>query len=464
MKIASTIDSSIIGRIFLIFFIVSASYYVSLFVVDFSYQGIILLTVLCFGMMLLLLYPKVFIYFMIIFYPLMPLLWESTSMQLGESRSLGINLGGMLKVLGLVFGIVFLTVKKVNIFKYKMSFPIIIFILLSLAGVTFSTAKVYSLRMWANYAMPLVFYFLILENIKDFKEASNLLKLALIFFFVPSAVSGFWQAIFYIPPEYIDPSQILSIDPYPRFSGINPNANIFGLELSIFMMLTLYFFVNTRYRWLYIFMFISMVILLFNTYSRSAWAAFISAYSVQGLLKYRKAYITFVILAVFLLFFFPPTSVRFMSRVTEKDMMAPRVHTFDVGMDLFKERPIMGYGPGGYETSSIQGHKLGFYGVAGMDAHNEYVTFLVEGGLLFIGSYLFMMYRGFIFSVQIFKLPNKIGSNYGLFMMSIIVVILMVGIAGQSYRHAGFYLWTYIAIGEIYLRELGSVHPEGKTQ
>ncbi|MBI4843136.1 MAG: O-antigen ligase family protein [Nitrospirae bacterium] len=454
MKISSALESSLVGKIFLGFIIALFSYYVSFFIVDFAYEGIILLAVFCMGFIFLLSYPKTFIYFMIIAYPLLPLLWESTSIQLGGMRSLSVNIGGVLKVLGLIFGIFYLVINKADILKYKMSRPLIIFILISFVGIFFSISKMYSLRQWVNYALPAVFYFLILESIDNFSVARKLLKTALFFFFVPNFAIDLWRIFFYVPPAYIDPKEILALDAYPRFTGVNPNANIFGLELSIYMMLAIYFIFNLRHRNPYVFSFIGMFVMLFYSYSRSAWGAFFAALTLTGLFRFKKVYIAFMLAAVLIIGFIPPITDRFMSRLISESLVGPRKATIEYGMKLFRERPIFGYGPGGYETS--QGSKYAgsvAYGVVGMDSHNEYITLLVEGGILFIGAYFYMIYRGYRLSLSIFRLPNKQESSYGVFLMSLIIIILMVGAGGHSYRHASFFLWVFMAIGEVCLRE-----------
>ncbi|MBI4847212.1 MAG: O-antigen ligase family protein [Nitrospirae bacterium] len=462
MKNPSQINPKIINRIFLIFLIFISSYLVSLFIVYFTYSKLIVLTILFVALMLSLAYPKSFIYFVLIMFPLLPLFWGGTGMMLGDSKSLRINIGGIYKIIVLCFGILYLIHKRTNIFKDKMFIPIVLFTSLSLAGLFLSSEKMYGFRQWVVYTMPVIFYFLILESFDDLKEAIRLFKTALILYCIPSIVNGYYLIFSYVPPVYIDPKELSAIDKYARFGGVINQANIFGLQLDIFIMLSIYFYFNARNRLIYTTVFISMLGLLFFTLSRSAWGAFLAAVSIIGLLRYKKTYIQFMLFIALVIAFVPFVSDRVSDRINDPDKFKPRINTVTLAWNLFKESPILGHGPGGFDTS-FEDSKKGLYGVAGHDAHNEYMTLLVEGGIPLLGLYLFMIYRCFMLAVQVFKLPDKSGSDFGLFMMSTIIIILVVGFTNSSYREVGIYLWTAMAVGQIHLRQAGISHPEIAT-
>ena len=67
-------------------------------------------------------------------------------------------------------------------------------------------------------------------------------------------------------------------------------------------------------------------------------------------------------------------------------------------------------------------------------------------------AFLFLIYSALKLSVQIFKSNDPNLRDYGVFLISLIIAILVFGITDQGFEYAGFYFWLLLAIGEIYLK------------
>lgn len=461
MKSISSINSWIIGTATLIITGV-ITYCVGLFILDYPVYGPILLLTLIIPLLVLLQYPRAFIYFMIISLPLTSLFIGATALQLGGAKYLSINMGGILKVMGLGFGILFLFSRRTRIFKYELTVPIILFLGVLMLGVLITPYKLLALRDWSAYAMPAVFYLLLLESFNDLKETEKLLKIILFSMALPLIV-GLMQ-IFVAAPAALP---AIGESLISRISGSYTNPNAFGVILSFMLLLIIFFIYEMRHKWIYVISFITTVFFLVNTYSRTAWAVFLVAVSVVGVLRYRKFYLVFL-LAGFLVIttlpvVLPSAASKLAGRMQEKAAFFGRIKLARKGLELFKQKPIFGHGTGSFlfvsaperTIKAALGYTWGTYGITavGKAAHNEYARFLAEGGIMLITAYLFLMYKALKLSTRLFRMPHSTAKNYGVFLIAIIIMVLVSGLATE-FRDTVFYFWVFMAVGEIYLRQL----------
>ncbi len=471
MKSISSINSWIIGTAALIITGV-ITYRVGLFILDYPVHGPILLLTLIIPLLVLLQYPRLFIYSMILFLPLTHIFMGATALQLGGAEYLSINVGGILKIMGLGFGILFLFLRKTRIFKYELTVPMILFLGVLMFGVLLVPYKLYALRNWTAYAMPALFYFLILESFNDLKDVNKLLKIVLLSLAYP-AVIGLAQMIFITKLTVIEPMVMMAIaradevELISRISGTYANPNSFALILSIISILTIFFFYEMRHKWIYVISFITAVFLLVNTYSRTAWAAFFVAIFTVGVLKHRKFYLVFLLTGILIIaalpVVLPSAASKLAGRVQEKAAFINRIAIAKKGWGLFKQKPIWGHGMGSFSFLTVSkelrqetiGQKFGYgMSVGRLSAHNQYIEFLAEGGIMLITAYLFFMYRTLKLSTRIFKLPHPTAKNYGVFLIAMIIMILVAGLASSGFKLIALYFFVFMAVGEIYLRQL----------
>jgi O-antigen ligase len=415
----------------------------------FPSEYIILSIVLSTLFIVFLLNPKIIIYFLIAVTPLIPTISSYTTLGT-EKAYLSINIGGILNIGVTCLAICLLLLRKSRVFEYKLLTPMILFLGLLLLSIFFSPLKFMSLRQWFRYAMPAMVYFIVLESFNNPKEIKKLLKFIL-FSSIPILVVGFYQLISRNEVHFL---QDIGVN---RIYGTLGHPNTYAMFLIVLLLLTIYHFFESKmkYFWVYLPLFMCLVILLISTYTRVGWAAFFAAISIAGFLKYRKFYFLFLLVGVIVFLF----STYFTSIIVERLQPNPSFwQRFDFnqfGILLFKQNPILGHGVGSYEiiSQSQFGTISQTYGLKiGVAPHNDYIRFLAEGGLLGLAAFLFLMYRALKLSANIFKSTDSNLRDYGMFLISLIVAILVFGITDQGFEYADFYFWLFLSIGEIYLR------------
>ncbi len=460
MRIGFTADFLTMERISLII-IAFICYILGIFLLIFSETGALMLLVLFILSGIFIAKPKIMIY-LIILDPFFIFLSEYSSLALGGSSYLSLNIGGMLGIVNLIVGISILSFKRVQITKNKMFYAIILFLGAVLLSLIFSTVGVflYMSRFWIRYAVPVVFYFIIISEIKDSIEAEKFLKSLLISFFI--------YCIFSYVMGLIVPGKMHVITENVSHDITLTRVPINGLRLIIFSFLTVFFLFSRKiqYKWIYIVSFAVITTLLFFTYTRIGWIAFCVGFFVLGLLRYRKFFLVVLLLIAVVFSVISPLRERALLRLMPDSSSRGRIALAQLGWGIFLKKPILGHGPGSFNVifgqeldTTVRGKKgKKEYGLRRtLSPHNEYIRFLAEGGIVGIITYLFVVYKGLQLSVNVLKLPPpeaKEIKDYGAFLIAMIIAMLIYGITDQGFELAGSYFFCFIAIGEIYLREL----------
>ncbi len=457
MKSISSINSWIIGIAALII-TGFMSYRVGLFFLDYPVYGPILLLIFIAILIVFLLHPKFFVYFIIIFFPLINISRQFLRLELGDVAYLSITLAGVLKLGALSFAVLFLFLRRTRIFKYELSVPILILLRVLMIGVLISPSKLYSLRVWTSYAAWALLYFVVLEVFNDIRDVNRLLKYIL-FSFTPFLIFGYWQIMTGLEIPGRAWELVVAEMTFERIGG-GMNVRRFGFYLVFFQLLAVFLFFEMRNKWLYITLFAVMMVLLFKTYARSAWMVFLVAFSVEGALRYRKFYLLLVLMLGFVIVTLPPVKSRLWDRLTERYAVKSRIEITKTGWEFYKQRPILGYGLGGFEllTGARFKPEHEFYGmqrgvITGVFAHNEYTKLLVEGGVVALIAFFFLIYRALKLSVRLFKLPISTAKNYGVFLIAMTTGMVVGGIPGGGFDYVAFYFWIFMAVGEVYFQQ-----------
>lgn len=395
---------------------------------------------------------KTIVYFLVIIFPLLPLIYSHTTLQ-GENTYSTINVSGILNVGVIIIGLCVLLFNKFKLSQYKLAIPLISFLGVTMLSILFSPEKFLSLRQWFRYAMPAMVYFIVLNSFSNSKEVKVLLKFTLLSF-IPSVVLGILQLILK-NISYIVYAKGIEFN---RIVGSFAHPSTFAMILVVFLLLTVFFISESKksFLWIYLVFFITMLVSLISTYTRVGWAAFLTAICIAGFLKYRKPYFLFLLAGVFSLLLLPNLAGDLAIRILPDKSFWGRFDLNRLGISFFMQSPIFGHGVGSYVILSEQftGIISTAYGVSvGLAPHNDYIRFLAEGGIFGITAYLFLMFSALKQSVLTFKATDATIKNYGVFMISLIVAILVFGITDQGFEYAGFYFWLFLAIGEIYYRE-----------
>lgn len=151
---------------------------------------------------------------------------------------------------------------------------------------------------------------------------------------------------------------------------------------------------------------------------------------VNFMFNKRKRMVLNMTLLIFImsLFLIPKTRTRFKELLTEnskqqnlKTSTGIRYSIYHSAFDLFLEAPIGGYGVGDHLDVLIQRYKdqdKAYLVNHKMSAHNQYLSFLLMGGILLLGLYLIMLF-------YVFKIAYKT-NNYLLISILILYSIVML--------------------------------------
>jgi len=99
-----------------------------------------------------------------------------------------------------------------------------------------------------------------------------------------------------------------------------------------------------------------------------------------------------------------------------------RMGGYIVGLELFKSKPVLGYGFG---QADVLTDKFGYHS----DIHNVWLKRMVEGGVLFVGSLIFFFLH---FSKQIVKINKSTPSNVP-FYKALVIPALLISFLEPNY-------------------------------
>ncbi len=162
---------------------------------------------------------------------------------------------------------------------------------------------------------------------------------------------------------------------------VNPNA--LGNFLTLILPLPLAFLFHGRLSplgkglvFLAIFPIAASLIL---TLSRSSWVGCGVGLITLGLLRPRFKYFALVAAGLFLVFLIPPVQSRILEDRDDPGVSYRRTK-IRIAFEMFKESPILGYGPGAFQALAPETDE--WAAVAHSALENLYLRILAEGGLL----------------------------------------------------------------------------------
>lgn len=397
--------------------------------------------------------PKGIIYSLVLIFPLLLEIAYLTNLN-PSYQYLNINVNGFINIYFPIVGCCFLVINRIHIFRYRMTKPILFFFTILLISVIFSPDKLISLRQVFRYAMHTMVYFMLLATCTDSKDIRMIFKIAVISSLIP-LITGFWQLI-ERDPAFLVPGMGLT-----RIYGTFYHPSTYAMFLVILSLFTIYLANGARLktRGLCYFLSILLVISLFFTFTRVGWLSFITALSIMGALKYRKAYFLLMSVGVCILMALPQVTDKIINRlsIVQNDSFWGRFKLNTLSWQLFKQKPIFGQGIGSYQL--LSNHQFSSsstqYGYqAGLAPHNDYLRFLSEAGIFGLFAYLSLLYFALRISVDIYMRSDDQIKRYGAFLISLMLAFLVFGITDQAFEYGGFYFWLFLAIGETLLKNI----------
>ncbi|MDO8281334.1 MAG: O-antigen ligase family protein [Thermodesulfovibrionia bacterium] len=436
------------------------SYLVSLLLLD-NYAYVLVGAVVVVLVAIFIRYPRAYVYFIVTTYPIMGILQEFLAFRVGGLYT-GFNLGGVFVAFGVLYGVIYMLLKRPRIFKYELTIPILIFFGIVTLSLTYiEKYKFFAFRDIIRLSTHMPLYFIILDNFKDMKDAKKLLA-ALTSVFVPMFI--YFVAVIYFPSLGGNimrnmEAEISSEISMPRLGGFL-HATSIGSYIVIFFVISIYYYyqLEQKDRWKCYVMFVMLPFLLFNALARNAWITFVFVLIVVGILRYRKLVVVFVLACIFVLMIRPDVTNIIWLRMQPDPSSNYRLILNKLGWALFVQKPILGWGQAYVHiyTGENISSSINQYGVGGVDLHNEYLRIMIETGIVGLLSYLYLMYKGAKMSFKLFRLPQSIAKDYALVSLTVIISVMINGATGQGFRDMAIYFWIFMAICEAYLINLRS--------
>ena len=177
----------------------------------------------------------------------------------------------------------------------------------------------------------------------------------------------------------------------------NPNATGNYLTLILPMAIALFFHGNftipRKTLLLIAIMMIASSIIL--TLSRSSWVGCMAGVLALGLIKPKIKYFAVVIPVLIIILFLPPVRQRLVEDRTDPGVTY-RQTKIKVAYQMFRERPLLGHGPGGFQAMAPTSEEWAVFAHSAIE--NMYMRILAEGGLIqaivFFGLLIYINYLG----------------------------------------------------------------------
>ena len=219
-----------------------------------------------------------------------------------------------------------------------------------------------------------------------------------------------------------------------RAYGPFSHPNVFGGYLAIVLLLYCSI-VKEEKRWLQLITYNLLLTTLFFTFSRSAWiVVFIGLLVYWFTVKNEKKWLQLttynLLLTIFLAtLFFPLVQTRLTGNsISESHSITDRVSGYSDAWKLFKQHPVLGVGAGNYAIALWHSDKWRSVWEI-QPAHNAAVLFVVEGGVIGVALFVFVL----ISFVKLIIQTTKHKFYYGLCYLGFVFLALFDHYLYSSY-------------------------------
>lgn len=290
---------------------------------------------------------------------------------------------------------------------------------------------------WKNYCLMPLLFFLTANNLPDKKWVWRIFgvtcfTMTLMAYYTTSQISSF-----------------SSLESREKINGtfqfLGPNEVAAFLNQYTMILVGVYFFMKKKlYRLFLLALILVNIYCILFLYSRGAYLGLGVGLFLMFLFKNKKMLIPLILVAVLWQAVLPQKAVERIKGTKnaygELDLSSERrLYMWKVGMQLFKESPLVGIG---YGVFRYLGFELG-------DTHNIYVKILVEQGVVGLLVFLFLI---FCFMVEGFRLYQKgeddASRGLGLGLFVCMFVLLVNNFFGDrwAYFELSAYLWIYAGL------------------
>jgi len=325
--------------------------------------------------------------------------------------TLALGLLGVIVVLRELGFLNFRFLSSFNLFLPVLGF--LFFAILSLSKIlSLQLSVLYLKKYFARMLLFPLFSFALFYSIPNerrkiafFKKMSFITIILGIVGVVLSIFQALWGKFFLFSKDYLYMGEV------KRAMGLSASAGRWGVYLITCSLLSLSFFLHANKKgkaiWLFVFLFLLIGALLSQL--RSGWLGIIAGtlcllYITRRTSRKKIRIFWLLLLVMTMILFAYTTEIREIinMRVRLDASIGDRIVLLNKGIKLFLQHPLIGIGIGNfpvyikkYGLVSLDGipwhHEIA---LKEMEAHNMYLAFLVETGILGFIFFLWIIYRG----------------------------------------------------------------------
>jgi len=371
----------------------------------------------------------------------------------------------LLIVISLMFwGLKIISKERLSFNHSPLNLPVLSFISICILSLLWSDSVMVSVKEFPLLLAGPFLYFVVINNINDERQINRILNVVIVI----GSLFGIYGILQY---QGIDLSFWKGNVGRQAVFGLFGNVNYFAEYLIAILPLAVSLFLVTpfksnKFRKLLLFIgILAMGGTLLLTFTRGSYlglgVSLIFMFSLfltckgESFIKENKRIFIFILLIIILaglLFTIPnPLSKEgtYISKIKARVSIASIQKEFTSGRRMaiwkftsmmIKDRPLLGSGIGTFKYNSLRyqaeffsqgdNRSLYPYGIA-HEAHNEYLHFWAELGIIGLGIFLWMVIAYFYYGLKFLK---KIKNNYSqgmlIGMMGIVMVVLVDGIFG----------------------------------
>ncbi len=318
------------------------------------------------------------------------------------------------------------TFDKAFIF-HPLSIAILAGLIWMLVSVYFSEIPTNSIKFWIiRFMYVLTFYFLAGHLFKNPKMIMRLFWVLL----VSTTILVLYTNIRHAGEGFVRTHSYFISQPFFMDHGIYAAAVAFLFPVALFFILNGHTLGLTRWvRILVLFMFFFIFMGLVFSFTRAAWVSLVGALGFLGIMKFRIRF-SYLLAVVLIGGFYVYSNweqysfamegntkgsdddievhVKSISNISTDPSNMERVNRWSCAIEMFKERPIVGFGPGTYtqlygsyqKTSELTIIST-FTGDLG-NVHSEYFAALSEMGVVGLLAWLFMIGAAIFYGMHIY--------------------------------------------------------------
>ncbi|MEW6606950.1 MAG: O-antigen ligase family protein [bacterium] len=364
---------------------------------------------------------------------------------------LGVTISISCQIMGVILALIgwiirMIITRRFEIIGTPLNIPILLFIITLFLSTIFSSYPIAALDKTESMIRHLLLYYLVVCGIKDAATAKKIIMVLLIAVAIESG---------YIILQYLYNFKLFGIISHDGVSKyLTENRAIGGAVGIIFPIgFSLWVFSNSAYKKiaLGIINLLILAVLLF-TQTRGVWVGVILALIfiiIIGIRKKKKILLSLFAFVIIIPFIFPKEATNQVLSIFSDKTLGGRTYLWRDSLQIVKDYPVFGTGPGTFihiyypEYFSKEAMENKDFGH--LHCHNNFVNVAVEGGILGLFAFIWLLVASFCLGFKILKrnlqdkdlFPLTIGLLAGL------IVWLVHGMVDCTYLGSSAYLFWF---------------------